>query len=76
MRRNIPDISLLQEAKLAGAEISLASDAHFPEHVGYGFERIIAHAKAAGFDRAATLRAEKGLWLHIAGTSLQEEVPL
>jgi len=54
-----PDISLLREAKLAGAEISLASDAHFPEHVGYGFDLVIAHAKAAGFDRAATFAGRK-----------------
>lgn len=60
-----PDISLLREAKLAGAEISLASDAHFPEHVGYGFERIIAQAKAAGFDKAATFKGRKRTMVRI-----------
>lgn len=54
-----PDISLLREAKLEGAEISLASDAHFPEHVGYRFDLVTAHARAAGFSRAAKFSGRK-----------------
>jgi histidinol-phosphatase (PHP family) len=54
-----PDMALLREAKLAGAEISLASDAHFPEHVGYEFARIIEYAKSAGYEWAATFSNRK-----------------
>lgn len=50
-----PDISLLREAKSAGATISFGSDAHYPEHVAYRFDRLAEHARSAGFDRAAVL---------------------
>lgn len=49
-----PDARLLREARLAGADISLASDAHYPEHVGYRFDLLADFAKSAGYDRAAT----------------------
>jgi histidinol-phosphatase (PHP family) len=53
-REIYPDLLFLKEAKLAGASISLGSDAHFPEHVGSEFEKIIQHARLAGYNEAAT----------------------
>lgn len=50
-----PDIRLLKAARRAGACISFGSDAHFPEHVAYRFDRLIGHARSAGFEEAAVL---------------------
>lgn len=47
-----PDVPLLQRAKAAGLSITLASDAHVPEHVGHGFEDAAAWARRAGYGEA------------------------
>ena len=45
-----PDASLLALARDAGVAITLASDAHFEEHVGRDLERAVEHARAAGYE--------------------------
>lgn len=48
-----PDIGLLQAAKKAGVDITFASDAHYPEHVGYAFDLLKSYAASAGYTKAA-----------------------
>jgi len=45
-----PDASLLRQCRELGVPITLASDAHEPEHVGRDVDRAAAHARAAGYD--------------------------
>lgn len=45
-----PTSGLLTEANKRGMEITLASDAHVPQHVGRDLDRAIDHAKAAGYE--------------------------
>ena len=54
-----PGKGLLKAAFEAGCHISLASDAHFPEHVAYGFADLVEYAKSAGFAWAATFGERK-----------------
>lgn len=54
-RELYPDIRLLKAAKTAGAGISFGSDAHYPQHVAYCFDRLRQHAMIAGFTRAAVI---------------------
>lgn len=44
-----PDQQLLVKARRLGVPISLASDAHQPEHVGWAFPELTAWARAAGY---------------------------
>jgi len=45
-----PDASLLRRCRELDVPITLASDAHEPEHVGRDVDRAAAHARAAGYD--------------------------
>jgi histidinol-phosphatase (PHP family) len=45
-----PDEGLLALARSAGVTITLASDAHLPQHVGRDLDRAVEHARAAGYD--------------------------
>jgi histidinol-phosphatase (PHP family) len=45
-----PTRELLAAARRRGAGITLASDAHVPEHVGRDLDRAIEHARDAGYD--------------------------
>jgi histidinol-phosphatase (PHP family) len=45
-----PNPGLLAAARRRGAPITLASDAHVPEHVGRDFNEAIDFARAAGYD--------------------------
>jgi histidinol-phosphatase (PHP family) len=44
-----PDVGLLRMAADAGTPITLASDAHFAEHVGRDLDRAVALARDAGY---------------------------
>lgn len=44
-----PDARLLRRARALGVPITLASDAHEPEHVGWEYPRLVAFARAAGY---------------------------
>lgn len=44
-----PDQRLLVKARALGVPISLASDAHQPEHVGWAYPELFAWARAAGY---------------------------
>ncbi|HEX6702622.1 MAG TPA: histidinol-phosphatase HisJ family protein [Gaiellaceae bacterium] len=45
-----PDASLLRRCRELSVPITLASDAHVPEHVGRDVDRAADHARAAGYD--------------------------
>jgi histidinol-phosphatase (PHP family) len=45
-----PSRRLLEIAKEYGSPITLASDAHIPEHVGRDLDQAVEHARAAGYD--------------------------
>lgn len=45
-----PDASLLINLRELAVPITLASDAHHPEHVGRDVGRAVEHARAAGYD--------------------------
>jgi histidinol-phosphatase (PHP family) len=49
-RRLYPEPGLLAAAHAAGVPITLASDAHEPDHVGRDFAIALSAATAAGFD--------------------------
>ena len=42
--------SLLERGRAAGANVTLASDAHLPKDVGRDFDRAVEHARAAGYE--------------------------
>ncbi len=48
--RMYPEPELLRAARERGIPITLASDAHAPQHVGRDLDRGIEHARAAGYD--------------------------
>lgn len=54
-----PSVGLLDAANTVGCQISLASDAHYPEHVAYGFEALKEYAKSAGFKWVASFLDRK-----------------
>lgn len=49
-----PALPLVERARALGLPITLASDAHRPEHVGHGFGDLVAWARRAGYDEAVT----------------------
>jgi histidinol-phosphatase (PHP family) len=55
-----PNRALLGEAKQHGVEITLASDAHVPQHVGRDVDQAIEHAKAAGYERVTVFERRQG----------------
>lgn len=44
-----PERALLERARAAGVGITLASDAHLPQHAGRDLDRAVEHARAAGY---------------------------
>jgi histidinol-phosphatase (PHP family) len=50
-----PGAGLLAEARALGVPLVLGSDAHRPEHVGWGFDRAAELARAAGYDALTRL---------------------
>ena len=52
-----PALFLLKEWRAMGGRIILTSDSHSADTVVYGYDRSIALAKAAGFDRSVLLTA-------------------
>jgi histidinol-phosphatase (PHP family) len=57
--RLYPELDLLREARRAGVPITLASDAHVPEHVGRDLDVAVAHARRAGYERVAVFEARR-----------------
>jgi histidinol-phosphatase (PHP family) len=49
-----PALPLVERAHALGLPITLASDAHTPEHVGHAFGDLTAWARRAGYDEAVT----------------------
>jgi histidinol-phosphatase (PHP family) len=45
-----PDLEFLQMARANGVPITLASDAHVPQHVGRDLDLAIEHARATGYE--------------------------
>jgi histidinol-phosphatase (PHP family) len=45
-----PDLSLLRRCREHAVPITLASDAHYPEHVGRDVDRAVEQARAAGYE--------------------------
>jgi histidinol-phosphatase (PHP family) len=45
-----PSAGLLSAGRARGVPITLASDAHVPQHVGRDLDRAVEHARAAGYD--------------------------
>jgi histidinol-phosphatase (PHP family) len=45
-----PDAALLDQAHEAGVGVTLACDAHEPQHVGRDLDRAVEHARAAGYE--------------------------
>jgi histidinol-phosphatase (PHP family) len=48
-----PSPELLRMFLDAGKPVSLSSDAHLPEHVGFGYDRALEELRAAGVERLA-----------------------
>lgn len=53
-----PDV-LKRYKELGGEIITIGSDAHIPEHVAYGFERVKAYLQAVGFTKYTEFRQRK-----------------
>jgi histidinol-phosphatase (PHP family) len=54
-----PDASLLRRCRELDIPITLASDAHEPEHVGRDVDRAAAHARAAGYDTVTVFEGRR-----------------
>ncbi len=58
-----PSPELLAALAAAGVPVVLSSDAHAPAEVGWGFEQLLATARAAGVERAAVFRQRRAVAL-------------
>lgn len=54
-----PERALLETAHDAGVGITLASDAHVPQHVGRDLDRAVEHARAAGYETVTVFDARR-----------------
>ena len=54
-----PALALVERAHALGLPITLGSDAHVPQLVGSHFDELVAWAKRAGYNEAATFVARK-----------------
>ena len=54
-----PDQALLTPAFRSGIPITLASDAHVPEHVGRDLDRAIEHARYAGYETVTVFEGRR-----------------
>jgi histidinol-phosphatase (PHP family) len=59
VRELYPDAALLRRCRELGVPITLASDAHVPEHVGRDLDRAVAHARSAGYDTVTVFDARR-----------------
>src|SRR5205814_4131634 len=54
-----PDLALLRRCRALDVPITLASDAHYPEHVGRDVERAVERARAAGYDTVTVFEGRR-----------------
>jgi histidinol-phosphatase (PHP family) len=54
-----PNEHLLAAGRVAGLPITLASDAHVPQHVGRDIDRAIEHARAAGYETVTVFESRE-----------------
>ena len=54
-----PDLALLRRCHDAAVPITLASDAHEPEHVGRDLDRAVEHARAAGYETVTVFEGRR-----------------
>ena len=54
-----PDLALLRRCRALDVPVTLASDAHHPEHVGRDVERAVEHARAAGYDTVTVFEGRR-----------------
>ena len=54
-----PEGRLLRQLVAAGVPVTFSSDAHAPAEVGWGYDRTIAHARAAGATTFVTLERRR-----------------
>jgi histidinol-phosphatase (PHP family) len=55
-----PEAGFLRAARVAGARITLASDAHLPDDVGRDIGKAVEHARAAGFETVTLFDGRRG----------------
>ena len=62
----MPDFDIVKRYKELGGEIlTIGSDAHTPEHVGYGIELALDMAKSAGFEYVTVYEDKKPIFIKI-----------
>lgn len=54
-----PEARLLVRLRQSGVAATFSSDAHAPAEVGWGYDRTLAHARAAGVDEFVTFEKRK-----------------
>lgn len=54
-----PAPGILALARRHGVPVTLASDAHFPRHVGHAYPELIAYARRAGFDQVCVFSGRR-----------------
>ena len=54
-----PDLALLRRCRALDVPITLASDAHQPEHVGRDIDHAVAQARAAGYDTVTVFEGRR-----------------
>jgi histidinol-phosphatase (PHP family) len=54
-----PDLSLLRRCRERAVPITIASDAHEPEHVGRDLDRAVEHARAAGYETVTVFEGRR-----------------
>ncbi len=57
-----PEAGLLARIAAAGVPLTFSSDAHAPLEVGWGYERTLAHARAAGVRAFVTLERRRKIF--------------
>lgn len=55
-----PDPRLLAEARRLGVPVTLASDAHEPEHVGWAYPDLVRFARENGYDTVTVFEGRRG----------------
>lgn len=61
-----PSIKILKMYKDLGGEIiTFGSDAHFPKHIGFGYEEVLNILKVLGFENIATFENRKRTLIEI-----------
>lgn len=60
-----PDRRLLERARRAAVPITLASDAHEPEHVGWSFDALLSAAHQAGYTSGTVFSGRRPRQVHL-----------